>query len=157
MIQSPRPGPGDMSGDWGNLLNTLAKLFSPILPIEKRSIRSRAAEPICCLVPLLPQPQLSHKHCIQSSPSNKPPLGGDLRPQTGANTVVNTRLELTQHRPRHQSATGSRLGGKVLKQMTKLTMSGWGRKNSSVWLHRPLLSVLSLLAGPCILINNSPL
>ena len=140
MIQSPWPGPGDMSGDWGNLLNTLAKLFSPILPIEKRSIRSRAAEPICCLVPLLPQPQLSHKHCIQSSPSNKPPLGGDLRPgQT---------LELAQHRPRHQSATGSRLGGKVLKQMTKLTMSGWGRKNSSVWLHRPLLSVLSLLAEP---------
>ena len=82
MIQSPRPGPGDMTGDWGNLLNTLAKLFSPILPIEKRSIRSRAAEPICCLVPLSPQPQpqLSHKHCIQSSPSNKPPLGGDLRP-----------------------------------------------------------------------------
>ena len=77
MIQSPRPGPGDMSGDWGNLLNTLAKLFSPILPIEKRSIRGRAAEPICCLVPLLPQPQLRHKHYI---PSNKPPQGGDLRP-----------------------------------------------------------------------------
>ena len=106
MIQSPRPGPGDMSGDWGNLLNPLAKLFSPILPIElgdERNIRSLAAEPICCLVPLSPQPQpqLSHKHCIQSSPSNKPPLGGDLRPgQT---------LELAQHRPRHQSATGSRL------------------------------------------------
>ena len=91
MIQSPRPGPGDMSGDWGNLLNPLAKLFQPNPPHEERSSRANLLPgPI---ITAARQPQLRHKHCIQSSP-----LINHRWEETGANTV-NTRLELATTPP----------------------------------------------------------